>query len=154
MDIQLGLNTMQMSAEIGGDMLTIEQFLGTLMHSSLEIWKQHLLTDDYNKHVILNDFYDEVIEKVDSLVEHWFGVHGKVKSFDNVLIVENLDVVNYFEKLAKIVRVGVELFCKESELKSDGDDILGLIDSTLYKYKELAESKGFIKIPSFGDFRM
>ena len=88
----------------------------------------------------LDEFYKEMPELVDSLIEDWMGVHGKVKEFKNLLDgSDKMSAIDYLNKLKKIANDGRSLM-KEKELEADLDDICSQIDSTLYKLKELSES--------------
>lgn len=122
----------------------VEQFFGTLQQATVESWKEHLKTDKYSKHIALNEFYDEIVELVDTLIENYMGIYGKVKDYENILTTEKIGAVEYLESLREMCKSAQdELFDDEddSELVSDIDNILSLIDSTLYKLKELKESK-------------
>ena len=122
----------------------VEQFFGTLQQATVESWKEHLKTDKYSKHIALNEFYDEIVELVDTLIEDYMGIYGKVKDYENILTTEKIGAVEYLESLREMCKSAQDdLFDDEddSELVSDIDNILSLIDSTLYKLKELKESK-------------
>lgn len=123
--------------------MTPEEYFGTLQQSFVEIWKNHLQTGKYAAHKALNEYYDEIIEKVDKLIEDWMGIHGKVKDLKNTMSTDFDNPIPYLEELKKFAKDGrKELIPEEdTELWSDVDDILGTIDSTLYKLKELKESK-------------
>ena len=58
-------------------MITIEQLFGTLQQSVVSTWRKHLRTAKYAKHIALNEFYEDMPEKVDALIEAWMGVNGK-----------------------------------------------------------------------------
>ena len=120
---------------------TIEEFFGTLLYSKTETHKSHLETGVHRDHITLNEFYDDIVDLVDSLIEAYQGLHGKVKDYKNLLTTSGPDAVEYFEDLREMVADGREKYCKESELQSICDSILELIDSTLYKLKEFSESK-------------
>ena len=122
--------------------MTIEELFGTLQQSVVDTWRKHLRTAKYSKHMALNDFYEEMPEKVDALIEAWMGVNGKkIKSYDNVLQSKNMNTLTYLKELRKIVKQGYTLMNGEAELEAKLDDIVELIDSTLYKVKELSENK-------------
>lgn len=124
-------------------MVKIEEFFGTLQQSTVKSWRYHLKASKKTEHDILDDYYKEIPEKVDKLIEDYQGRHGIVYHYKNIISGE-MTTIEYFEKLQKFVDDNRELF-KESELKSDIDDILSLIDSTLYKLKELKESRVSLK---------
>lgn len=122
--------------------MTIEELFGTLQQSIVGAWRKHLRTSKYSKHMALDEFYTEMPEKVDALIEAWMGVNGrKPKSFDNLLSSKNLGTLDYLKSLRKVVKDGYELMNGEPEIEACLDDIVELIDSTLYKIKELKENK-------------
>ena len=118
---------------------TIEEYLGTLQGSMVEAWKAHLKTDKYSSHIALNEFYEKVVDLVDSLIEEYQGIHGVVKNLKNMMSTDKMNAIEYLESLRELAEDGKK-FLKEDELKSDVDAILSLIDSTLYKLKVLRES--------------
>lgn len=120
-------------------MISVEELFGTLQQSTVESWRKHLKTDKYSSHMALDEFYKEMPELVDTLIENYMGVYGKLDSYKNVLTSDDMSTIDYLEQLKDMVASGRKLM-KESELKSDMDDILSLIDSTLYKLKELTET--------------
>lgn len=120
--------------------MKIEELFGTLQQSMVESWRSHLKTSKYSEHIALDEYYNDIVDKVDSLIENWIGIHGKVEEYTNLLTSDEYESVEYFEELRNIVEEGRELM-DSSELESNVDDILSLIDRTLYKLKELTESK-------------
>ena len=122
--------------------MTIEELFGTLQQSVVSTWRKHLRTAKYSKHMALNDFYEDMPEKVDALIEAWMGVNGrKIKIYDNILQSKNMNTLTYLKELRKVVKQGYALMNGEAELEAKLDDIVELIDSTLYKVKELSENK-------------
>lgn len=129
--------------------MTIEELFGTLQQSVVSTWRKHLRTAKYSKHMALNDFYEDMPEKVDALIEAWMGVNGrKIKSYDNILQSKNMNTLTYLKELRKVVKQGYALMNGEAELEAKLDDIVELIDSTLYKIKELSES-GVVNLKDF-----
>lgn len=122
--------------------MTIEELFGTLQQSVVAGWRKHLKTYKYSKHMALDAFYKKMPEKVDDLIEAWMGVNGKkVTSFDNLLQSANMGTLKYLKELKSIVKQGYPLMNGEKDLEALLDDIVELIDSTLYKVKELSENK-------------
>lgn len=123
-------------------MITIEQLFGTLQQSVVATWRKHLRTAKYAKHIALNDFYEEMPELVDALIEAWMGANGKkIKGYENILQSSNMNTLTYLKELKKVVSQGYDLMNENEELKSHLDDIMELINSTLYKVKELNEGR-------------
>lgn len=118
--------------------MTIQEFFGTLQESITVEWRKHLQTDKYSTHIALDDFYSEMPEKVDALIEAWQADNDIVKDYKNILD-GSLGSLEYLQELKRITKEGRELL-GSSELESLCDDILGLIDSTIYKLKHLKES--------------
>ena len=131
-------------------MITIEQLFGTLQQSVISTWRKHLRTAKYAKHIALNEFYEDMPEKVDALIEAWMGVNGKkIKGYENILQSANMNTLTYLKELKKIAKQGYELMGGEKELEALLDDIVELIDSTLYKVKELDENKTMIDLSDY-----
>ena len=131
-------------------MITIEQLFGTLQQSVVSTWRKHLRTAKYAKHIALNEFYEDMPEKVDALIEAWMGVNGKkIKGYENILQAANMNTLTYLKELKKIAKQGYELMGGEKELEALLDDIVELIDSTLYKVKELDENKTMIDLSDY-----
>lgn len=121
--------------------MTVEQLFGTLQQAVVGSWRKHLRTAKYGKHEALDEFYKEMPEKVDDLIEAWMGANGKkIGKFENLLPSANYNTLSYLNELKKICKQGYDLFDDNEELESLLDDIVNLINSTLYKVKELSES--------------
>lgn len=121
--------------------MTIEELFGTLQMSVVAGWRKHLKSAKYGKHIALQEFYEEMPDKVDALIEGWMGAHGKkVGAFQNVLTSSNMNTLKYLQELKRICKEGYMLLDDNEELKGLMDDIVNLINSTLYKVKELSES--------------
>lgn len=127
----------------------IEEFFGTLLYAKTEAHKSHLETKKYAAHKALNEFYDDIVDMVDALIEAYQGLHGKVEDYKNILETDGPNAVPYLENLRDLVANGREEFFEEPELQSDVDAILSLIDSTLYKLKELTESKVYPSLSKY-----
>ena len=122
--------------------MTIEELFGTLQMSVVSTWRKHLRTAKYGKHKALAEFYEEMPEKVDALIEAWMGANGKkVGAFQNVLSSSNMNTLKYLVELKKVCKEGRALMGENDELNSLLDDIINHINSALYKVKELSESR-------------
>ena len=122
--------------------MTIEELFGTLQMSVVSGWRKHLRSAKYGKHQAMGEFYEEMPDKVDALIEAWMGAHGKkVGNFVNVISSANLNTLSYLKELKQVCKSGYSLMNDNEELKSLLDDIVNLINSTLYKVKELSESR-------------
>lgn len=122
--------------------MTIEELFGTLQMSVVAGWRKHLRSAKYSKHMALDEFYKDMPDKVDDLIEAWMGAHGKkVGNFTNILTSSNLNTLKYLTELKRVCKEGRTLMGGNDELNSLLDDIINLINTTLYKVKELSESE-------------
>ena len=130
--------------------MTIEELFGTLQQATVASWRKHLRTAKYAKHEALDEFYKELPEMVDALIEGYMGANGKkVKSFENILKSKNMNTLKYLQELKKVCKEGYDLLDDNEELEGLLDDIVNLINSTLYKVKELAENHSY---PNLSDY--
>lgn len=121
--------------------MTVEELFGTLQQSVTDEWRKHLQTGKYSKHMALDEFYKEMPEKIDALIEAYQADHDIVNDYKSILDADDMDALEYLEELKKVVKEGRGLFEEDSELESLTDDILSQIDSTIYKLKHLKESE-------------
>lgn len=132
----------------------IEEYFGTMLDSSVQAHRDHFKTKSYSAHKALNEFYDDAPDLVDSIIEAYAGVHEKVTPGKSVLSTAG-DPVKYFEELKSFVEESRDEFISEddTEIRSEIDSFLTLIDHTLYKLKELTENKNNSLYESMGDLK-
>lgn len=125
-----------------------------LQESVMYSWRLHLKAKKYSVHIILEEYYDEAFDIIDGLIEHYQGI-CKCDIIDDCVITgmdKSDDPFTYFTELKdyllEFVNNSNNFNERTNEIKSDIDDLLRLIDSTLYKLGHLTESK----IKSFGEF--
>jgi hypothetical protein len=109
-----------------------------LQESVLYSWKMHLKAKKYSVHMILEEYYEEALDIIDGLIEQYQGICkcDIVKCDVRNNTVGGDDPISYFTNLKNYVSD----FTNDSsnfndrtfEIKSDIDDLLRLIDSTLY----------------------
>lgn len=119
--------------------MTAGEFFGTLQECITQAWRDHLQTSKYSKHMALDEFYKEMPEKVDALIEAYQAGNEVIVDYKNI-ISPDLDARGMLEALKQHVTEGRAEYCTTSELESLADDVLALIDSTLYKITKLTES--------------
>ena len=121
----------------------IEEFFGTLQQSTVEAWKKHLKVSEKSEHETLNDFYEDIVDVVDSLIEDYMSIHGKVEEYVNLLSEKEMTALEYLETLREFTRESADELLDEddTELFSDVDNILSVMDTAIYKLKELEGGK-------------
>lgn len=120
---------------------TIEELFGTLQQSIVDEWRKHLKTSKYSKHKALDEFYKDMPELVDALIEGYNGhTKSKVEDFKCILDAEKLNALEYLEELHEICQSGYDLLPDDApEIKSNLDAIKDKIDSVMYQVRELKE---------------
>lgn len=118
----------------GGEEGKVSTYFGMLFQSRDVAHLAHLGTDSFAKHEALKLYYEGVLPLVDSMVEEYQGKNGKIRI--DISASNNVDIVPYFEELSGFVAENKSIFEQEN-LQNTIDEISSLVDSTLYKLKEL-----------------
>jgi hypothetical protein len=111
-----------------------------LLHSATQVHIFHLQTNSYAEHKALNEYYDEIVDLTDGLIESFQGKYDILKGYENYALSDyenNAQVVKYFKALMKTVgdlRTSVK---DDSYLQNEIDNVVDLIASTLYKLRFL-----------------
>lgn len=115
----------------------VRMFVATLLHSSTVTHLQHWTTTSYAKHVALGEYYDEIIELVDRLAEAYMGRYERFENFKEDFAHYEADPVKYLTSIKEFVQEARKHLPQDTELQNLIDEIAQLIDSTLYKLKNL-----------------
>jgi len=116
------------------------KLISYLLHSATQVHIFHLQTNSYAEHKALNEYYDEIVDLTDGLIESFQGKYEILKGYENYALNDyenNAQVVKYFKALMKTVdelRVSVK---NDSYLQNEIDNVVNLIASTLYKLRFL-----------------
>ena len=117
----------------------IGELFGTLQQSVVAEWRKHLQTGKYSKHMALDEFYKDMPDAVDDLIEAYQGHNSvKVEDYKNIIDATKYDALGYLEALHDMIHESKYLL-EGSELLSLLDECLSIIDSTMYKLRELKE---------------
>ena len=111
-------------------------FAATLLHSATNTHFFHWSTNSYAQHKALGNYYDEIVELTDDLVEAYMGCYSQLKTFPSVYH-QPKDAVKYLESLKNFVDEARKDLPQETQLQNIIDEIAQLIDSTLYKLRFL-----------------
>jgi hypothetical protein len=118
-------------------MRDIEAFSLALLNSATCAHIQHWRTKSLAEHEALGTYYKKIPKLVDRLVESYMGRYGELGEFEEEFEIEE-DPVRYFKALQKYVDENRKHVPKDSELQNTVDEMLDLIDSTLYKLQQLS----------------
>ena len=118
----------------------IGQFISTLFASRTQAHVFHLQTDSFAAHSALNAYYDEIVGITDGIVESYQGKYGIVSGYGNIALQEfqNCEgVISYFETLCMYVEKSRQILPQDSYLQNQIDEVVALINSTIYKLRFL-----------------
>jgi hypothetical protein len=121
----------------------IENFtklVSCLFHSRTQVHVFHLQTKSYAEHKALNEYYDEIIELTDGLIETFQGKYGILENYTSLPLknyTDNAQVVSYFMQLEDVVQV-LRVNFEDSYLQNQIDNVVELIESTKYKLRFLS----------------
>lgn len=116
------------------------QFVSTLMASRTQAHIFHLQTPSFAAHKALNDYYDNIVDLIDGLVESYQGKYGIITGYTNLALqeYESCDGIKmYFSTLCMFVEKSRQLICQDSFVQNQVDEIIAEINSLLYKLKYL-----------------
>lgn len=94
----------------------------------------------YVAHLALNEYYDNILELIDELIEVYQGQYDIIENYDiiNPDITLSKDKIDYFIELADFIKNNKNCILPEdTHLLSIVDEVLILIYKTLYKLKTL-----------------
>lgn len=111
-------------------------FAATLLHSATNTHFFHWSTDSFSKHMALGEYYDEIVELVDSFVESYMGKYGKITQFPSVYH-QPKEPVQYLKSLQQFVKAARPDLPQDTELQNIVDEIADLINTTTYKLVNL-----------------
>jgi hypothetical protein len=121
----------------------IGQFISTLFASRTQAHVFHLQTTgegSFAANSALNAKYEENVGITDSIVESYQGKYGIITGYGNVALQEfqNCEgVIAYFEMLCMYVEKSRQMICQDSYIQNQIDEVVALINSTLYKLRFL-----------------
>jgi DNA-binding ferritin-like protein len=115
--------------------------LGTLMQSRNQAHIYHLQVQgmgSYAAHKALNNYYEEIVDLVDSIAESYQGRYGIITGYKMAdTIREDNNARMYFDGLGKFVETVRKQLPQDSYLQNEIDEVVKLIETTKYKLKFL-----------------
>jgi DNA-binding ferritin-like protein len=110
-----------------------------LFHARQQAHFWHLDTKSYAEHKALDQFYTELLDLIDSLLETYLG-KGKSVDFGKIRMTFNPykreAMIEYFKKLARYVARAKKSMngTNDGDIANIMDEILALINKTLYMF--------------------
>ena len=90
------------------------------------------------KHTALGEYYDEVLELIDELIETFQGQYGIVEEYSTIDTKEtgSKDTIEYFNELSRFIKKERKCINEEdTHLHNIIDEVVALVYRTLYKLK-------------------
>jgi hypothetical protein len=118
--------------------MNIENFISTLLSSRTQSHIYHLQTSSYSAHKALQKYYEGVVDLVDQYVEAYQGKYDIIQGYKGtVQFREDNNFVMYFTALRLYIERSRPKLPQDDELLNILDDIMTLVNSTIYKLKVL-----------------
>jgi uncharacterized protein YgfB (UPF0149 family) len=116
------------------------QLVGLLFLSRNVAHSVHLNTRSFSKHMALNTFYDEVIDRADAFAEAYQGRHGLIGPIAIPASKKTANIIEFLQgQLDEIEKGRYDVCAKEdTALQQLIDNIVELYLTTLYKLRFLA----------------
>jgi len=104
------------------------KFIGMLFQSRDAMHIAHLQTTSFAEHKALNHYYDGILDLTDKFSEVYFGRNKRTE----IIIPEskNMEAISHLKDMQKMIDGERENY--SSELQNIMDEMLGLINQTLY----------------------
>lgn len=113
------------------------ELISRCFHCRTEAHIAHLQTKSFAAHKALNEFYDEIVPLTDTFAEAYQGRFGIITEYPDEYEVSN-SPAEMLHNLRDWIDEKRNECCQQlSELSNMIDEIVGLIDSTLYKLENL-----------------
>lgn len=121
-------------------MKDFEKMASMLLSSQKQAHVFHLQTKSYAEHMALGAYYEGIDAITDAIIEEYQGINGIIESYTTFKLVAysgQKSVVAYFEELnASIEKLRKSV--DSSSIQNQIDNVVSLINSTLYKIKNLS----------------
>ena len=111
-------------------------FLSNLNSCKQQAIFWHNQTTSYSQHKTLNNFYDEILELLDTLVESVAGIYGRPQGYtthDPIDWTDDQQVRDYFKNLYAYVQSERQNIYQETWVQNQVDEIAALIAQTSYR---------------------
>lgn len=116
----------------------IGELIMRLFHVRTAAHVLHLKSRSYAQHKALNEFYDGVVDLADIIAEAWQGSHGLISEYPG-RYTQPTEPIPMLEELCTWVKNNRYKVAERTEtnIQNEIDNVVTLIDSTLYKLRHL-----------------
>lgn len=113
------------------------KFLSMLLNSITVTHVHHLQTQSYAEHKALGSYYADVEDLIDTLIESMQGKYGLIYGYEYSSDDIDMNPLEYMIKLHEYVLGYRVTMPQDSHIQNIIDEIVALIDSTIYKLRFL-----------------
>lgn len=116
-------------------MATFVEFISQLQSAKQQSIVWHHQTTCLATHKALNNFYDEILELIDGLVESTSGVYGRPQGYSVQTLKDYVDVqttYNYFLELYNYIQTQRAGIYQDTWIQNQVDEVAQLTAETLY----------------------
>lgn len=120
--------------------MTVGEFISKLFEARIQTHIWHLNTKSYAAHIALGSFYNDIVDLTDSVAEAWQGKYGIIKGYKQIILTEAGNPIQYLTSLRTCVE-DCRNSCfsdKDTNIQNEIDNIITLLDSTIYKLTNLS----------------
>lgn len=117
-------------------MATFVEFISALNSCKQQAVVWHNQTTSFSEHKTLNEFYEEIEDLLDGLVESVAGIYGRPVGYDVHDLVDWTsveDTIAYFKGVYTYIQTERGGLYSESWVQNEIDELAKLVASTLYK---------------------
>ena len=128
-----------MEQEMLGGTSPIVEMVSKLRFSVEQTQVYHWQSQSYSEHIALNEYYDGIPLIVDGIVESYQGKYGIQKGYRLFEVRDYStpeEVINFLKKLDEDVEM-LRQSIKETYIQNQIDNVLQLIETTVYKLENL-----------------
>lgn len=118
--------------QVNADAQVANEVFATLLNSATVAHILHLQTRSYAKHKALEDLYDSLPEITDTLIESYQGKYG-IAEYPVQSVETPSDALDFVKGLRDYISTKRFAIAKDSELQNITDEIVQLLDTTIYK---------------------
>lgn len=112
----------------------IVSFASNMLHSITCAHILHLKTSSYAAHIALGEYYEQVEDLIDAWIEAYQGKYGVIEKYEDTFE-QHDDALQYMVMMNDWLAVTRKALPADTELQNIVDEIVALIDSTIYKLK-------------------
>ena len=128
-----------MEQEMMGETSPIVEMVSKLRFSVEQTQVYHWQSQSYSEHIALNEYYDGIPDIVDGIVESYQGKYGIQKGYRLFEVRDYStpeEVINFLKQLDEDVEM-LRQSIKETYIQNQIDNVLQLIETTVYKLENL-----------------